>query len=164
MPVHVGDVFLIPVDEDRQAVGQIVARYRLTELYCLVVFDDIVRSGEAPPSMEPRSDRAIIFVASTFDAMLEDGWWRTLGNSAPCAVQLPAYKILQEGVYYIESWDGSKRRRAKPEEVAVLDNRGGVAPIRVENAVKAHYGVLPWQPVFEKLKYEYAIARAVVRW
>ncbi len=107
MPVHVGDVFLIPVDEDRQAVGQIVARYRLTELYCLVVFDDIVRSGEAPPSMEPRSDRAIIFVASTFDAMLEDGWWRTLGNSAPCAVQLPAYKILQE-VYTNEEVEASK--------------------------------------------------------
>ncbi len=164
MSILVGDVFAIPIDDARQALGQVVARYRQTELYCLAIFDQIIRGGDNLPALETLGNWDVVFVASTFDALLVGGVWRPVCNTPPRELPLPCYKVLQEGTYFVESWDGSRRRKATPEEVEILDNRGGVAPIRLQNAVKAYYGVVAWHASFEKLTYEWTRRRALVKW
>jgi hypothetical protein len=157
-----GDVFVIPVGDGRFGVGQVIARYRQTDLYYMAVFDRLIRHPSDLNSLEEIKQFSLLFLANSFDTMLADGGWPPLGKTSPLAhVPFPSYKVLERGKYFVESWDGSRKRLATEREVDLLDNRGGVAPIRLEKALKAHLGMVEWHPSFEKLTYEHVATRAV---
>lgn len=162
LKVRVGDVFLIPLDEEKSGLGQVVARYGNTELFYMAAFDLVVTAAGEAPSLEAVKGLKILFLANTFDAKLVYGKWNVIGNVEPVTdhVPFPSYKIVEEGRMLVESWDGKRRREATENEAELLDFRGGVAPIRLEKALKAHYGILAWDPSFDELRYQHVKERS----
>ena len=156
-PTSVGDVFEIPVDADRVGFGQIVAR-KLGPNPDLVVVFDHVSSPSTQCTAEKLSnivEKPILYVANTFDVLIKNGTWKVIGNTIPVLdrVPLPCYKVGSGhiGRIAVESYDAKKRRVATKDEIAFLDNRSSIGPIRLEKALKAKFGLLPWSPNFDRL-------------
>lgn len=157
-----GDVFLLPIDNEKFGVGQVIARYAGTDLFYLAVFSEVVEGSQNGVRAEDLAFGDIILLVNTFDVKIADGDWPVIGNlEPPDGVPFPSYKVGLPGKAIVESWDGKKRRRAKPGEEELLDFRSGVAPIRLEKALKALHGVLPWQPSFDELTRDYVARRCI---
>lgn len=150
----VGDVFLIPLDETRFGIGQLAGDYK-GELY-IVVYDQVVTAEASVAAL----DHAMLeFAALTLDAKLYHGDWRIIGNRMDVIPSLPQpwFKVGCNGQIYVESRDRSYFRPANSSEADMLQFRTVVAPIRLENALKAVHGIGPWQAHFDDLHARYAI-------
>ncbi len=159
---RVGDVFLIPIHDQKFGVGQVVAQYRDTELLYLAVFDDVVETLPDRACIEDISFNAVILLANTFDVLIVEGDWPVIGNQTPPeGIPFPSYKFGLPGRATVESWDGTTRRKAMPNEEEILDFRSGVAPIRLEKALKALNGFLPWHESFDEFTREYVARRTL---
>ncbi len=149
-----GEVFLIPIDTDRYCVGQVLAQYKDTELFFLAALDCTVTSPST--SVDPTEIGAlpILLLVNTFDVLLENGAWPVLFNVAPVLerVPFPYYKVGMAGRLFLESWDGASRKPISQSEAERYGFRSGVAPIRFEKAVKAHFGVGEWHPSFDEFR------------
>lgn len=150
-----GDVFLIPLDESRVGLGQVVDMLP-SELY-LVAF-----AGSWPTCSPPVASDVIgqepRFATLSFDAKLWNGDWRIIGNTIENlpSIRLPLFKVRCNGCLLIEKHDGSKSRLASTNEAEFLRYRSTVTPIRLENAVKADHGIGDWNPAYNKSLYSCA--------
>lgn len=144
-----GRVFVVPVDERRHAVGQVLARYgRHTQFYA--IFDWWVSPRESPlDGFAARSGREhVALLALSMDAKLAVKDWVVVGRAPIAAASiLPAFKeATAPGVYDVVDHSGMRRRRATAADVELLPFRRVVAPIILENAARAVAGVTDWQP------------------
>ncbi|MFN4097926.1 MAG: Imm26 family immunity protein, partial [Sphingomonas sp.] len=98
--VVVGDVFLIPLDEERYGIGQLAGDWK-GELY-VVIYDKIVSAEASPADVDKES---LLFAALTLDAKLHHGNWRIIGNRRENIENIPQpwFKVGVEGRTYIES-------------------------------------------------------------
>lgn len=148
-----GDVFLVPSGNDLFGVGQIVGNFH-GELY-IIIYDTAVNSRDYDIQKSLNSEPLI--ASLSLDAKIYHGDWPVVGNfreNIPSIYQ-PCFKIEQDGHMYVESRDRSISRIASETEQEILRFRTVVAPIRIENALKALRGFGEWLPIFEKLKPEY---------
>lgn len=151
--LQTGDVFTIPLDENRIGVGQVVATY-LDDGYYFAVFD-----ATFPPDTSLDLDslvrEPIAFLTLSLDALIHAGHWVVVGR-APVTddLPLPAYKEMVGGPERVDvvDYSGRRRRRASAAEAGTLPNRSIVAPARLEKALRAHCGLEPWQEAFAKLR------------
>jgi len=152
--IRVGDVFLIPVDDSRFGVGQIAGNWK-GELYVLV-YEEICSQSSADP--ESVIDAKPLFAALSLDAKIHHGDWPIIGNVTRNLAHIPqpVFKVDQGGQVFLESRDRSISRRASTSEAKCLRLRTVVAPVRLENALKAYYGVGDWNPRYDELKADYA--------
>ena len=150
----VGDVFLIPLDDERYGIGQMAGNWK-GELY-VVVYDKVV-TQEA--SLADVDGADLQFAALTLDAKLHHGDWRIIGNRRDNLGDLPQpwFKVSVSGETYVETRDRSATRRATPTEVANLRLRTVVAPVRIENALKALHGLAEWNARYDDLRADYAV-------
>jgi hypothetical protein len=146
----VGDFFFIPINDERNAVGQIVAQYLAG--YYLAVFDTEV-DGHFIDAKRLR-EASILFLVLSFDALFLNGMWPLDGNGElPASIPFPAYvTAVGQGKHVTEDYSGTMRRASSVEEVAQLRNRKFVAPIRIEKAVKAYFGAGLWEESYSALK------------
>ncbi|MFD2134574.1 Imm26 family immunity protein [Novosphingobium resinovorum] len=152
-----GDVFLITLDGERYGIGQLAGDWK-GELY-VVIFDKVVSSNASSADID---DEPLLFAAVSLDANLHHGDWRIIGNRASNVEALPQpwFKVNVEGRTFVEARDRSVTRPAAEAEAASLRLRTVVAPVRLENAIKAISGICEWQPRFEELRADYAISSA----
>ena len=152
---QVGDVFLIPIDDGRNGVGQVVANWKgelYIAVYDLALSDPIVDArivlGQTP-----------LFVALSLDAKLWHGHWPIIGNvhESVSRIPQPVFKVFVEGVTYVESRDRSLLRPASRDEAEGLRFRNVVAPVRLQNALNAHFGLGEWLSQYDDLRFEYAL-------
>ncbi len=157
---HVGDVFLIPVDESRFGVGQIAGNWK-GELY-IVIYAEIM-SGEYP-NPESVNTAKPLFAALSLDAKIYHGDWPIIGNvkSNLKHIPQPVFKVGQDGKMFVESRDRSISRLASDSETERLRLRTVVAPVRLETAFKAYSGVGEWNPIYDALKADYAFVSSLV--
>jgi hypothetical protein len=71
--IQVGDVFVVPVDEQRVGLGQVVAKYR-NEGYYFVIFDEVYPPASMPSPSSVVTKR-VAFLALSLDAKLAAGHW-----------------------------------------------------------------------------------------
>jgi hypothetical protein len=153
---HVGDVFLIPIDESRSGIGQIAGDWK-GELY-VIVYDVVCVGAEVDPS-RVTAERPL-FAALSLDAKIHNGDWRIIGNVSENlnSIPQPVFKVNQGANVYLESRDRVVSRPASDSEAANLRLRTVVAPVRLENALKAHNGLGEWNPRYDELRFDYALA------
>lgn len=153
--VRIGDVFLIPIDGLRWGGGQIAGNWK-GELY-IIIFDALY-SDEA---IDPESVVAAkpLLAALSLDAKLHHGDWRIIGNVKANLGRFPqpVFKVNQDGAIFVESRDRSATRLASSAESEALRLRTVVAPVRLENALRAHNGIGDWDPKYDDLLYRYAL-------
>lgn len=146
----VGDVFTVPVDEERVGIGQVVAKYQSGEYFAI--------HGPAVSRQDLDIDRAlaspIVLLALSFDAKIHAGDWQILGNRpVDPAVPLPAYQVMigSPDAVFVEDYSGQRRRPIEGDEANVLPHREFVAPALLELAFQAIHGARPWEEMYEGL-------------
>jgi hypothetical protein len=150
-----GDVFLIPLDDTRVSLGQVVDVLP-NELY-LVAFGGSWQAL-SPPLVNEVLGKEPRFSTLSLDAKLWNGDWPIIGNTTENLpnIRLPLFKVRSSGCVLVEKHDGSKSRIATSNEELLLRFRATVSPIRLENAVKADQGIKDWNTAFDELFYSYA--------
>lgn len=152
-PLSVGDVFVIPLDAKRWGAGQVVGRYGEDAYY--FAFFARTHAGSELPDPIAAVDDDIALLGLSFDARFTDGTWEVIGNTGVAdEVPLPAYREAVGGPDRVDvvDYSGTVRRRASPEEAAILGNRKFVAPIRLERAMSAKAGIRPWLDSYAELE------------
>ncbi|WP_278234563.1 Imm26 family immunity protein [Isoptericola sp. AK164] len=157
--LEIGDVFAIPIDEQSSGVGQIVAKYEKSSYY-LAIFDIRVENESLPEQVGRALESPVLLLALSLDAKFYAGHWAILSNERVVqSVQLPAYKeIVMAGSgarVDVVDRSGELRRPASPLESETLPNRSTFAPVRLEKALRAHYGIGEWNPDWNRLVADY---------
>ena len=153
---HVGDVFLVPIDGSRRGIGQIAGDWK-GELY-VVIFDAVHGDENVDPNSVLTAKP--LFAALSLDAKIHNGDWKIIGNVTQNldSMPQPVFKVNQDGAVFLESRDRLATRQASSKEAEALRLRTVVAPVRLENALKAHNGVGDWNIRYDDLRYDYALA------
>jgi hypothetical protein len=151
---HVGDVFLVPIEDYKLGIGQIAGNWK-GELY-IIVYDAVHATEDVDPTSV--ASEKPLFAALSLDAKIHNGDWRIIGNVTGKLAHIPqpVFKVNQGGQVFLESRDRSITRPASPSEAKTLRFRTVVAPIRLENALKALKGGADWNPKFDELRADYA--------
>jgi len=68
------------------------------------------------------------------------------------ALPLPASKLEEKGATIVEDVTGEFWRLATDDEIDRLSYRKVVAAVRLENALKAHFGLKDWDPIFDEMR------------
>lgn len=147
-----GDVFLVPIDEHRSYVGQIIDKKRVV-LY-IVIFDSLVDNGSPLSVKLDALESRPILGGLTLDARFRPGMWEIIANAPSDGSRfLPAYKTgaVDLDNVMVESFDGRKRRPATNIEAETLPFRTTHAPIGFEKAAKAYAGLADWEDRFDEL-------------
>jgi hypothetical protein len=152
----IGDVFLIPLDEEFAAGGHVIATRENEELY-LAVFGQRVRRDETDLGIAIAGKPVLLTLS--FDAKFSNGDWPIIGNLVDFIERYPepAFKIKHAGEMSIESRDKSRRRPVTADEAKMLQYRSVASPAIVQDAIRAHFGIGEWSESYDKRRAEYAI-------
>ena len=116
------------------------------------------KSGQINPSVIGRDD--IAFLAECLDAKIWNGDWPIVGNMEPDSsrILLPKYKVAigRADNWYVESYDGKRRRPARPSELDSLRYREVCSPMMLQMALQALHHAAPWLESYGRLDYEFA--------
>jgi hypothetical protein len=149
----VGDVFSVPLDDQRFGLGQVVATYG-EDAYFFALFEPAFTRGEQL-DLERVVRTPVALLALSLDAKIAVGDWVVLGNQTVAEdMPLPAFKEMVGGPERVDVVDfsGKRRRRAEGGEAEWLPNRKIVAPVRLEKALKAKHGLEPWNEAYGALE------------
>ncbi len=153
--LDLGDVFTIPLDDERVGYGQIVDRWGKSGGHFYFAVFDGVHPADAEPDLDAVLAEPLALLGLSMDALLLHGHWRVVGHREvdTAAVPWPAYKEgVSPRVFDVVDYTGQRRRRATPEEAEALPFRAVVAPIVIEDALKALHGLKNWNPAYDKLR------------
>ncbi|QCR43363.1 hypothetical protein C1N91_07200 [Curtobacterium sp. SGAir0471] len=158
--VAIGDVFTIPVDDQRRSVGQVLGEYK-SALY-VIVFDQIFGADQDPSlQLEDLTGSQPLFARLIFDSRFRPGMWEIIGHAAADSERyLPAftYGAAELDGVKITDFSGSRVRRASGPESKEVPRRAIDSPLILEKAIQAHHGIGRWLPAFEEVRYRPGIA------
>jgi len=150
--LEVGDVFSVPIDDSRVGVGQVVAAYGKSAEYFAIF--DAVAPDPASIDIDQALRARVIFLALSNDAKLYARHWIVVGNR-PVAedMPLPAWREVFsiEGRVDVVDYSGTRRRSAHESEAELLADRKFVAPMLLEDALRAKHGLEPWREYYSDM-------------
>lgn len=147
--LRIGDLFTMPLDEERIVVGQIVATFLSS--YYFAIFEPTFQRGD-DIDLDTVPLTRVAFLASSFDAKLRSADWVLIGNrSVAEEIPLPAYQFGTPGRTVIEDCSGTRRRPAQGDEAQCVPHRETVSPSVLEKALRAGHGLHPWNDAFASL-------------
>jgi hypothetical protein len=151
--VKTGDVFLIPIDDTRWVIGQLVDS-RNGELY-VAIFPAAYHRQNIDPRMI--LDQHPLFLALTLDALIYHGNWPVIGNIKENLYKFPepAFKVGGDDTMLLISRNQKIERRATKRELEVLKYRSMVTPMVLQNAVQAHFGLEEWNAHYDEFLPDY---------
>jgi hypothetical protein len=157
----VGNVFTIPLTPDKVGYGQVAAGEHI--VFYMLAFDYTTTPTEQC-DIDAMTSSPMIFAGNFLDNSIKRGKWKVVGNRAPNLTRMPfpAYRVKIGDDYWVESWDMRNRRLANEVEIALLDNRTHYAPVCLEAALKAYYGLAPRPKWYEELTLGYVQLRSKV--
>jgi len=162
MKIKEGDVFTIPVDENRVGFGQII-KIPNKNNFIIVVFQEICITTEIP-AVNEIINFSPLFLGYTMDAKLYHKHWKIIGNnnSNIDLIPLPNYRLgTPPDDIYITDYSGKVLRPAKKEEYEKLEHKTVRAPVGYENALKAYHNLKEWQADDNKLLFKNVIKQVV---
>jgi Immunity protein 26 len=151
-----GDLFTIPLNESEFGIGQIVCFPNTSDAFIIIVFDKKYSSSQNIDFKELVTSE-ILFLGYTFDAKLYYKDWNIMDNikSNIADVKSPFFKL--------GTIDDARLVNYKSEELKAIDKKSfeqlsyktEIAPIRYENALKAHFGLKEWKAEdYDKILYK----------
>ena len=149
--IEPGLVFAIPLAEKTFGFGQLIARQQ--PIFYMIGYD--IRS-ELPTIDEQEIRQAKpVLMGNFFDSLIRNERWLAIKKLKTPNVPFPCFKVKIGDKFYIESWNRQQMREATPHECAVLPFRTDHSAIILEDAMRAYFGLQPWEPKwFDGLKAE----------
>ncbi|WP_336719161.1 Imm26 family immunity protein [Chryseobacterium mucoviscidosis] len=159
--LKIGDVFTIPIDNNEFGIGQIVYMPSHKHNFIMIVFDKKYNLKE-DVDFDSLKDLKILFLGYTVDAKLYHKHWEIIGNNLAnlSSVKFPFYKL---GLPNDDYPDGARLVDHEGNVLASIDKytfenlsyESEVAPIRFQNALKAHFGMQEWiSDDYDKILYK----------
>ena len=153
--IQKGDVFQFSLSDHICGYGQIVVT---GDVIYVVIFKDVFRFDE--PWLDADKLPEIALCGWTLDGRIYHKMWRVVGNSPLVKdIPYPCYKVANDGILWVESFDGQLKRPASENDCRSLDYRTTVAPIRFEKALSAIHNICDWDKSFDKICVEYCRKR-----
>ncbi len=146
--IEEGLIFSIPLSEKSFGLGQLIVWQK--PIFYMVAYDLQSESRTIDEAQELRP----ILMGNFFDVLIRNSRWQPIRKSPVPKVEFPCFKIKIGDKFYVESWDRQRKREATPDDLAVLEPRTNYSPIILENALKAHFGIMPSESMFDALKVE----------
>lgn len=148
----IGDLFSVPLDTELFGVGVVAGKWK-KELF-LVLFSETFDNAVAI-SETNLGDLTPFLASSSLDAKIWHGHWPIIRRNVDVSsIAQPAYKIEEPSGTIAESFDRKHRTLVNSSTAQQLNYRKGVAPVRLENALKAYHGLGQWDSIYDELKYE----------
>jgi len=148
-----GDVLTMPISENWVGFGQLIDFSKTKEAFLIAVFNLKHTSDKA---IDCRSivRQEIIFLGYTNDAKLFHGDWKVVGNEVDnlSGIQKPFFKLGIAPDLFIVDYLGNKIGHIDENTADELTFQTIIAPIRYENALRAHFGFTPWLELYDKQK------------
>jgi hypothetical protein len=152
--IEPGLVFSVPLSKAVFGFGQLITWQK--PIFYMAAYG--VRSESPNVDEEDVARSRPVLTGNFFDVLIRNGRWKPVGRLPIPQVAFPCFKIRIGDKFYVESWDRSRKREATPGDLAVLRPRTDYGPIILENALKAHFGIQPWDPTFDPLKVENVVS------
>jgi hypothetical protein len=150
-----GLVFAIPLAEKTFGFGQLIAWQR--PIFYMAGYDI---NADSPDVTEHDMSKARpVLLGNFLDILIRNGRWLPIGKQETPKVPFPCFKIKIEDKFRVESWDKQQMREATSDECSTLQFRSDHSAIVLENALKAYFGLSPWEPRFDSLKVD-AVAKS----
>jgi hypothetical protein len=141
-----GDVFEIPVRDERVAYGQVLSSEE-GELH-LVVFEGLYEPG-AEQDLDKVLQPPVFVYAWTDDDYFRDGTWRVVERRVVEPNAQPPVEFIEmadvPGEFQAVDWAGNVLRPAAPNEVENAPFRSINSPKSIQEAVEAWHGIRPWE-------------------
>lgn len=153
--LKIGDVFTMPISEEKAGFGQVVKIPVSSGVFIMAVFKKIYFIQNSP-SLDEIIDDEVLFLGYTMDALLYHKYWHVIGNisSNLDKIKLPYYKLGTPPDMQIVNYKGDRIRKAKKDEFDKLEYETSFAPIEYVLALKAYYKLEEWENGFDGLLYE----------
>jgi len=147
-----GDIFTIPIDDNRIGYGQII---ETREHDFLIVVFDYSESDDNTTDLSAVVKSRKILMGNTLDAKFFNGDWRIVGSVTDNLkeIPLPTYKIGLPGSLQAVSYYGNIVSTADVE-LDDLEYELVSAPIRFEKALQAHFGKGEWDERDNEILYK----------
>jgi hypothetical protein len=158
---NAGDVFQIPIDQEKCACGQILFIDHAKFPLYIVVFRPAFLNIRLP-DLNSICGSEIALLGGTMDTRFKYGYWTILGNTDPIIDRIPkpAFKTVVSGKPIVEDFFGKFIREATPKDIEFYDNWTSFSPMSFEMAIKSIHGEADWLPAFDQLLIEHAKERA----
>ncbi|MFN4086536.1 MAG: Imm26 family immunity protein [Spirosomataceae bacterium] len=158
MKLKVGDIFKVPINEKGVSLGQIISIPDKKSL-SVIIFKELFEVKPIENLANVVKDCTPLLFGNTFDAKFYHKHWDVIGNDKTnlSNIKLPYYKI-GDSPSYIEDFKGTKIRKCSSIENEKLIYRKYIAPVRLENAIKAYHNIIEWNDeLFNALLYSYTL-------
>lgn len=161
LKLNLGDVFSIPLANDLFGFGQIAGAYDKKSGGFLVAIFDFKSTTLNGVQLSSICNSEIIFLGFTFDAKLYHKHWSIIGNYTEniSAIIKPYNRIgtPPDEIYLIDV-NNMIVSKISEDEFNDLEYKTEIAPIRYENALKAHFGLQEWKSEeYDKILYKYTL-------
>jgi hypothetical protein len=149
-----GDLFKIPLDGNRFGLGIIL--YVAKHNFVIAIYD-VMYYNDHSIDFDDLKNKPIVFFGYTLDAKFYHGDWTIIGNVGSLElseIYFPYYKLgTPPKDIYVVNYKGEKLRKATLKEFEQLDYETTIAPIRYENALKAHFNLIEWKDDYNSILY-----------
>jgi hypothetical protein len=155
--LNVGDIFTIPLGNGEFGIGQIVCFPNTKDVFIMIVFDYKAKDyDESNIAIAVKS--AILFLGYSTDARLYHENWVIIGNSIDQLdkVAMPFYRLgTPPDEIYLINYKSERVKAITEVEFDMLGHLTSYAPIRFENALKAHFELKEWDSQnYDKILYK----------
>src|SRR5262249_31419094 len=140
--------FAIPLAEKTFGFGQLIAWQR--PIFYMAGYDMKANSPDVNEQDVRKATPALL--GNFFDILIRNGRWLPIGKMETPKVPFRCFKIMIENKFRVESWDRQQMREATSDECSALQFRSNHSAIVLENALKAYFGLSPWESRFDSLK------------
>ncbi|UKB82742.1 immunity 26/phosphotriesterase HocA family protein [Chryseobacterium sp. MEBOG06] len=151
-----GDVFAIPLGNSEFGLGQIINFPKTSDAFIVVIFNEKIAELNEFDKINI-DDLKIIFLGYTFDAKLYYKDWQIIGNYKDNiqSIPLPFFKLGTSDDARLVDYKSKVLKHLDESQFDELVYKSEIAPIRYENALKAHFGLQEWIPEdYDKILYE----------
>lgn len=149
LKVNIGDIFQIPLVNNRYAYGQVIAKGKVCDW--VVVFDC---TSMDTTDLSVIANSQIIFLIATVLVKLEDGLWKIIGN-----FQIQTDIIFKQYIFgtgneiYLMDHLGNVGAALPENQSHNYQNLSSFSPKIVETVAKAKFDGGEWFPYLNKLIY-----------
>lgn len=158
--IILGDIFTIPLGNGEFGFGHVVTDYNKRSGGFMMAVYDLKLEDANNLVFAHFGETNLLLLGFTFDAKIYHKDWQIIGNFTENIerIKMPYFRLgLPSDNAQIVNYKGEILSEIDDSTFEKLRYKSEIAPIRYENALKAHYGIQEWKDDYDKLLYKYAI-------